>query len=352
MVMAATGGTGGRQMRGVMLRRHGGPESLRLTDLPDPSPGPGQVLVRVKAIGLNYAEVLSRKGLYGWAPKRPYVPGMEAFGEIAAAGPGVERREGEPVIVGTQHGAYAELIVVDQAQALPAVGEWSDEENAAFAVNYMTAWVALHRMARLRPDDTVLVQAAAGGVGTAAVQLARRFGCSVYGTASAADKLALLHELGIDGAINYGTTDFEAEVRRLTGGRGVDVVVEVVGGEVFRKSVRLLAPFGRILAVGFAGYNLKMWNPLSWYRTWRDVPKAGIVEMSERSFGIMASHLGYLLKSPELVRQAWDELTAFVAEHSIRPVVGHVMGLEDVAEAHRLMESRRSRGKIVLRVDG
>jgi len=338
-------------MRAVLLERHGGPGVLRATERPDPLPGTGQVLVRVDTVGLNFAEVLSRKGLYGWAPKLPYIPGMEAYGEIIGLGPGTERTVGEPVIIGSQYGAYAELMAVDQQQALPAMAGWSAEENAAFAVNYMTAWVALHRMARLRPDDTVLVQAAAGGVGTAAVQLARRFGCTVYGTAGADEKIVMLEELGIDGAVNYRTADFEAEIGRLTGGRGVDVVVEVVGGEVFRKSVRLLAPFGRILVVGFAGYNLRKWNPLSWYRTWRDVPKAGIVEMSERSFGIMASHLGYLLKDPELVRQAWAELTAFVAEHGIRPVVGHVMPFKEIAEAHRLMESRESRGKIVLTVE-
>lgn len=337
-------------MRAVVLQRHGGPSVLKVTELPDPTPGPGQVAVRVKTIGINFAEVLSRKGLYGWAPKMPYVPGMEAYGEIIAVGSGADRTIGEAVIIGAKHGAYAERMVVDEAQALPAIEGWSDEENAAFAVNYMTAWVALFNMARLRPDDTVLVQAAAGGVGTAAVQLAGRFGCTVYGTAGADDKVAMLEELGIDGAVNYRTTDFEAEIRRLTNGRGVDVVVEVVGGEVFRKSVRLLAPFGRILVVGFAGYELNKWNPLSWYRTWRDLPKAGIVQMSERSFGIMASHLGYLLQDADLVQATWEELTSFVTQHSIKPVVGHVMPFGEIAEAHRLMESRRSRGKIVLRV--
>ena len=338
-------------MQAVMLKRHGGPKVLHLTEIPDPTPGPGQVAVRVKTIGLNFAEVLSRKGLYGWAPKRPYVPGMEAFGEIVSLGPGAERTVGEKVIVGAKYGAYAEMMVVDQDQALPAMLGWSDEENAAFAVNYMTAWVALFKMARLRPEDTVLVQAAAGGVGTAAVQLAGRYGCTVYGTAGADDKVAMLKELGLAGAVNYRTMDFEEEIRRLTKDRGVDVVVEVVGGEVFRKSVRLLAPFGRILVVGYAGYDLKKWNPLSWYRAWRDLPRAGIVQMSEGSFGMMASHLGYLLPNADLVRAVWAELTSFVTEHGIRPVVGHVMPFGEIAEAHRLMESRRSRGKIVLRVN-
>jgi NADPH2:quinone reductase len=338
-------------MRAYLLSRHGLPSVLRLSEAPVPKPKAGEVRVRLRAIGLNFAEVLSRKGLYRWAPKLPYIPGMEGAGEIDALGEGVSgRRLGEPVIVGAQHGCYAEQVAVPAHQALPAMAEFTLHENAAFAVNYVTAWVSLMEMARLRPTDTVLVHAAAGGVGTAAVQLAKGFGCTVYGTAGAEGKLGLILRLGADAAINYRTTDFEAEIRRLTHGRGVDVVHEVVGGEVYRKSLRLLAPTGRLVVVGFAGLNLQRWNPLSWWRTWRDIPRATAGELAVRSIGVLATHVGYLMPERERLARIWEDLLWFVKRHRIRPVVGSVFPFERMADAHALMESRRSAGKIVVDV--
>ncbi|MBI4536971.1 MAG: zinc-binding dehydrogenase [candidate division NC10 bacterium] len=318
-----------------------------------PEPGSGEVRVRLRAIGVNFAEVLSRKGLYGWAPKRPYILGMEGAGEIEGLGPGVTgRRIGEAVIVGAQHGCYAQQVCVSAHQALPAMPDFTLDENAAFAVNYLTAWVSLMEMARLRPTDTVLVHAAAGGVGTAAVQLAKALGCTVYGTAGADGKLGLVKRLGADAAVNYRTTDFETEVRRLTNGQGVDVVLETVGGEVYRKSLRLLAPTGRLVVTGFASLNLQKWNPLSWWRTWRAIPRAKVGEMAERSVGVLATHLGYLLPERERLAGIWGELVWFVKRHHIRPVVGSAFPFERMADAHALMESRRSTGKIVVEVGG
>jgi NADPH2:quinone reductase len=338
-------------MKAILLTRHGPPSVLRVSEVSTPSPREGEVRVRLQRIGVNYAEVLSRKGLYGWAPKRPYILGMEGFGEVDALGPGVEgRRIGEQVIVGAQHGCYAEQVCVPAHQALPAVLGFTAEENAAFAVNYVTAWVSLFEMARLRPTDVVLVQAAAGGVGTAAVQLAKRLGCTVYGTAGADDKLELLLRLGADAAVNYRTTDFEAEVRRLTEGRGVDVVLELVGGEVYRKSLRVLAPMGRLVVAGFASLDLRRWNPFSWWRTWRDIPRTDIRDMAPRSYGVLATHVGYLLSERTRMASLWADLVGFVRRHGIRPVVGSVFGFDRMAEAHALLESRRSLGKIVVEV--
>lgn len=338
-------------MRAVVLSRHGAPRVLALSEVPTPAPEGDQVRVRVRTIGINYAEVLSRKGLYGWAPPLPYVPGMEAYGEIDAVGPAAgDRRVGEPVIVGAQRGCYAEQVCVPEHQARPAIASYSPVENAAFAVNYVTAWVSLFEMARLRPTDRVLVQAAAGGVGTAAVQLAKRFGCTVYGTAGSDGKVEALRGLGIDHAVNYRTRDFEQEVASLSGGRSVDVVLELVGGEVYRKSLRLLAPFGRIVVAGFASLDLDRWNPLSWWRTWRAVPRADIQEMALRSYGVMATHVGYLLEEQARMSTLWDELTAFVREHGIRPVVDSTYPFEDIAKAHERLESRGHVGKIVVQV--
>ncbi|HEX2081041.1 MAG TPA: zinc-binding dehydrogenase [Longimicrobium sp.] len=338
-------------MRAVVLERHGGPEVLRVREVPDPVPGAGEVRVRVEAIGVNYAEILSRKGLYGWAPPMPYTPGMEATGTIDALGAGVVGRAvGERVIVGAQHGAYADRIVVPERQALPAIPGFSTEENAAIAVNYLTAWVALTEMARLRPTDRVLVTAAAGGVGTAAVQIATRFGCATVGLAGSDAKLEAIRALGAEAAVNYRRPGFEARLREAAGPGRFDVVVEVVGGEVFRAVWPVLAPFGRVVVAGFASLALQKWNPLSWLRTWRDLPKADVRSLAPASAGIMATHVGYLLDDPPRLARVWGELMGFIAAHGIRPVVGATFSFDRMAGAHRLMESRRSVGKIVVRV--
>jgi NADPH2:quinone reductase len=338
-------------MKAIVLDRHGGPEVLRVREIPDPAPGAGQVRVRVEAIGVNYAEVLSRKGLYGWAPAMPYTPGMEAAGTIDALGAGVEGRAiGQRVIVGAQYGAYAEKVVVPERQALPAIPGFSTDENAAIAVNYLTAWVALVEMARLRPTDRVLVTAAAGGVGTAAVQIATRFGCATAGMAGSDAKLDGIRALGAEAAVNYRRAGFEARLREAAGPDGFDVVLEVVGGEVFRAVWPVLAPFGRVVVAGFASLALQRWNPLSWLRTWRDLPRADIRSLAPASAGLMATHIGYLLDDPPRLARVWGELMAFVAAHGIRPVVGAAFRFDDMAGAHRLMESRESVGKIVVRM--
>ncbi|MDP2956677.1 MAG: NADPH:quinone oxidoreductase family protein [Longimicrobiales bacterium] len=338
-------------MRAVLLHRHGGPGVLRVTEVPDPVPGEGQVLVRVEAAGLNYAEVLSRKGLYGWAPKRPYVPGMEAAGRIEAAGPGVDpSRVGERVVVGAQHGAYAEFMAVRAAQALPAPEGWSVEEHAAFVVNWATAWVGLIEMGRLRPSDRVLVSPAGGGVGTAAVQIASRFGCDVLALAGSEAKLERVRALGASSTLNYRAAGWRGRLADLARERGVDVALEMVGGDVFRGVLDTLAPFGRVVVAGYADLDYTLWNPLSWWRAWRGMPRMGLDRMLKRSNGILSTHLGYLLADPAMMNRLWLDLTAFVAKHGIRPQVGHVLPFAEVAEAHRLMESRESYGKIVLRM--
>ncbi|HEU4558651.1 MAG TPA: zinc-binding dehydrogenase [Longimicrobium sp.] len=338
-------------MRAIVLDQHGGPGVLRVREAPDPVPGAGEVRVRVEAIGVNYAEILSRKGMYGWAPPMPYTLGMEATGTIDMLGPGVEGRAiGERVIVGAQHGAYAEKIVVAERQALPAVPGFSTEENAAIAVNYLTAWVALMEMARLRPTDRVLVTAAAGGVGTAAVQIATRFGCATVGLAGSDEKLAQIRALGAESAANYRRADFQERLGDAAGAERFDVVLEVVGGEVFRAVWPVLAPFGRVVVAGFASLSLQKWNPLSWLRTWRDLPRADVRTLAPASAGLMATHIGYLLDDPPRLTRIWGELMAFVGAHGIRPVVGATFSFDDMSEAHRLMESRRSVGKIVVRV--
>jgi NADPH:quinone reductase-like Zn-dependent oxidoreductase len=205
-------------------------------------------------------------------------------------------------------------------------------------------------MARLRPKDRVLVTAAAGGVGTAAVQIATRFGCATVGMAGSDAKLDAIRALGAESAMNYRRADFPERLHEAAGARRFDVVLEVVGGDVFRAVWPVLAPFGRVVAAGFAGLALQRWNPLSWLRTWRDLPKADIRSLAPASHGLLATHIGYLLADPPLLARVWEELEAFIVAHGIRPVVNSTFPFEQMADAHRLMESRRSVGKVVVRV--
>lgn len=338
-------------MRAWMLKRAGGPDVLELTEVETPEPGPGEVAVRVQAIGINYAEVLSRKGLYGWAPSRPYVPGMEAAGVVERVGEGVdERRLGEAVLCGMKHGAYAERVVVPVNRALPGLPGFSVEENAAFGVNFLTAWVSLVEMARLRSSDRVGITAAAGGVGTAAVQLAVAHGCRVVGMAGSDDKLERVRRLGAAATVNYRRDDFETRLEEACEDGRLDVVLEVVGGDVFRTCLARLDNFGRVVVAGYAGLDYSWWNPWSWWTAWRDAPRLDIQDAAEASIGLLATHIGYLLPDEARLLAIWDALTDFTLEHGLRPVVGRSYAFEELPEAHRFMESRRSVGKLVVRV--
>ena len=273
------------------------------------------------------------------------------YGTIEAIGDSVSARAiGDRVIIGTQYGCYAEKFVGHWQATAPAIKQFTPEENAAFFVNFSTAWVGLFEMAKLIAGESVLIQAAAGGVGTAAVQMAKALGCTVYGTVSNLEKEKLLQNLGIDHAINYLDEDFEDLVKKLTDGQGVDVVQEMVGGDVFKKSVRVLKPLGRIIVMGYASMDLKKWNPISWYKTWKGVPKANLMDMSKRVYSMMAFHLGYLMKDEVIMDRVIKGLSEFVIKHNLRPVVGQTFSFDEIPKAHELMESRKSMGKIVITV--
>lgn len=335
-------------MKAIVLRKNGGPGVLTMEEVRKPRPGKGEVGVSVRFAGINYAEILSRKGIYGWAPKKPYIPGMECSGVIAETGEGVdESRVGEKVMVGAKSGSYAERIVVPEANAVPMIDGYRFEEAASFLVNYMTAWVALFRMARAAEGEKVLITAAAGGVGTAAVQIAARAGCEVYGMAGSAEKLELIRSLGALSAFNYRDPECFKNLIAVTG--GVDVVIEMVGGDIFRRSMDALNPFGRVVVTGFASLDLDKWNPVSWLRTWRDIPRADVGLLATRSLSVMSSHLGYLLeREPDMMTQLCGELREFVTAHGIKPVVSRVFGLAEAGRAHEYIESRKSSGKVLL----
>lgn len=336
-------------MKAYKLSKVGAPDVLRIHNVTNPAPKSKEVKIRVCRIGINYAEVLSRRGQYSWAPKRPYIPGMEAFGEVVELGELVsEVKIGDRVIVGSQYGAYAEYMIAPEHLVFPAVAAYSENENAAYLVNYMTAWVALMKLGRIAANDNVLIQAAAGGVGSAAVQIAKAIGCEVFGTASEENKLEFLRTLGTDHPINYKKEDFSEYIKQK--GEGIDLVLEVVGGEVFKKSIELLNPFGRLVVAGYASIPLIKWNPLTYWPAWRDAPKVNVRAMAQGSYGIHATHIGYLTDNPEIARNEWAAMEKFCVSNEIKPIVGHTFSFDQIPEAHALIESRKSMGKVVIEV--
>jgi NADPH2:quinone reductase len=186
-------------------------------------------------------------------------------------------------------------------------------------------------------------------VGTAAVQLASRFGCTVFAMAGSAEKLERARELGAAAGVNYRQPGFQRALREVTGQEGVDVVLELVSGDVFHSVWPVLAPFGRVVVAGFASLALQRWNPLSWWRTWRALPRRSLLPLARGSHGLLATHLGYLLADPPRLLHVWDALTAFATRHGIRPVIGATLPFHRLPEAHRLLESRGTIGKIVVR---
>ena len=338
-------------MKAYLLDKTGDSKVLRVRDVPTPEIEEShQVLVKVHYIGVNYAEVLSRKGQYSWAPPRPYVPGMECYGEVIEVGSGVTRvRVGDHVIVGGQYGSYGEVMRASAHLVFPAFEAFTPAENAAYVVNFMTAWIALMRQGRIQAGEKVLIHAAAGGVGTAAVQIAKAQGAIVIGTVGSDEKAALVRSLGADEVINYRANDFYAAIREKY--QNVDAVLEVVGGEVFRKSVELLSPFGRICVAGYASIPLNKWNPLTYWKTWKDAPKVGVMQMAKDSLGIFATHIGYLTQNESLTTELFQELKAFTEMYGLKPVVGKEYRFSELPEAHAFMQSRKSVGKIVIKVD-
>lgn len=337
-------------MKAVVLSKTGGPEVLGVSDVPEPVPGEGEVLVKNEFIGINYAEILSRKGLYSWAVERPYIPGMESSGVVEKVGKKVDTQlVGKRVVVGAKYGTYAEKVSVPYSQTVPCPPSFSMEESAAYIVNFLTAWVLLFKMARINSEDKVLVTAAAGGVGTAAVKLAEALGCEVYGMAGSGVKFEYIRSNGAIDVFSYSDDKSFRDLIAVSG--GIDVVIELVGGDVFRKSVQCLNPFGRVCVGGFASLDLNKLNPFSWIKTWMDIPRVDIGRLSKNSIGVMSCHVGYLLdRNPEMLMDIYNEMTGYITKNSIKPFVCRVFSLDECAEAHRFIESRKSCGKVLLKL--
>jgi NADPH:quinone reductase-like Zn-dependent oxidoreductase len=341
-------------MRAVVLTGTGGPEVLKVQERPDPAVGPGQVRIAARAAGINFADTMARVGLYPDAPKPPCVLGYEVAGEVEAVGEGVsDWRVGDRVVAGTRFGGQAELVSVDAAQVLPLPDRLSFEQGAAFPVNYGTAYAALILMGGMRQGDRVLIHAAGGGVGISATQIARNAGAEIFGTASPGKHEAIRAQ-GVDHVIDYRSRDFEAEVRRITNGEGVDLIIDALGPTSFRKDYRLLRAGGRLVMYGLSESTnaggrdlpatlkslLKM--PLATMPWWKSL---SMMNENKGVFGL--NMLSWWDREGNLDRLT-EPLMADLEAGRLEPVVAEAFPFERAGEAHEFIAQRRNVGKVVL----
>jgi synaptic vesicle membrane protein VAT-1 len=341
-------------MRAVVIPRHGGPEVLEVRDMPVPSPGSGEVRIVTGAAGLNFAELSARQGLYPDAPAPPVVVGCEVAGTIDAVGEHVAGLSvGDRVWGICRHGGHAERVCTRAALVRPMPPSLDFVGAAALPVAYATAILLVHELARVRPGERVLVHMAAGGVGLAAVRLLRSIPeVTIFGTASSS-KHERLRERGVDQPIDYRTTDFEAEVQRLTEGRGVHAILDPMGGSHWRKNYRLLAPFGRLIMFGMANATRPGTRNLARV-AWQVVqsPRWSPMRLMSDNRAVMGLNLGRLFDEGAIVENGLDTLRRLIDEGVATPDVDRVFPFSRAADAHRFIESRRNFGKVVLVPDG
>ncbi|MFB6142042.1 MAG: zinc-binding alcohol dehydrogenase family protein [Halorientalis sp.] len=321
-------------MRVAAVTAFGDSEVLDVQERDRPDPGPGEARIEVRAAGVNFADIMQRRGHYQGGPEPPYVPGMEVAGVVDAVGEGVGRDVGDEVMGFVEEGGYAEYATANAAGLFDLPEGMSFAEGAGFPVQFLTAHNCLFEWGDLTEDERVLIHAAAGGVGTAAVQLASGAGAEVFGTASTEEKLALAERLGCDHPIQYTETDFVEVVNDTTDGDGVDLVLDGIGGETSAESLDALAHFGRMVSFGAAS------------------GRPGEVNTADLLFAnqtVIGYHLGQAMyRDPGRVFAAVPELTEQLESGALEVVVGHEFDLEEAAEAHQFIEDRKSSGKVVL----
>lgn len=333
-------------MKQVVITRYGPPEVLTVRETAEPHAGPGEVRIRVKAAGINFSDLLARQGLYPDAPKPPMVMGYEVAGVIDEAGHGAVQRGGDRVIGLTRFGGQSELVVVPSGRAVPLPDGWSFEEGAGLPVTYLTAHHMLVRVAAARPGETVLVHAAAGGVGLAVADLGRILGLRIIGLASAG-KHEVLRQCGVEPLDARDPRWWDA-VRRVAP-RGVDVVLDAVGGDSWRRGYALLAPAGRLICFGVsdfvrgAGRNLLRvaWHVIRF-------PRFGPLGLMNHNRSVAGVNLGHLWDVQDQMLPQLDALLGYARAGSIRPRVDRAFPFSMAADAHRFIHERRNIGKVVL----
>lgn len=321
-------------MKAIVFDRVGGPEVLTLTDVPKPQVRSGGVLIKSHAIGVNFADTRFRQGQYAVPAKPPDTPGMEAAGVIEAVGEGVTNlRPGMRVAAFTSK-AYAEYCLSPAFMVVPLPDAVSFNDGATFLIQVLTAYHLLHTVDSIGPGRTVLVHSAGGGVGLAALQLAKAAGARVFGTVSSDDKIELAKSTGADAIINYSRDKFADEVLRLTDGRGVDLILDAVGKPTFEEGLRCLAPFGHLALYGRSGGAT---DPLN------------VAALSPKSLKVSGFSLPTITRNfPDLTRASAERCFALLREGKLKLHIGKIFPLAEAAEAHRYLESRQSTGKLLL----
>ncbi len=321
-------------MKAIVFAETGGPEKLTVSDVPKPDVRPGMVLIKVHAIGVNFADTRFRQGTYVVKPKLPDTPGMEAAGVIEAVGDGATGLAPGTRVAAFTVKSYAEYCQAPASMVIPLPDFVSFVDGAAFPIQVMTAYHMLHTADSTTPGRTVLVHSAAGGVGLAAVQLAKVAGARVFGTVSSDAKAQLVKDHGADAVINYATEKFADEVLRLTDGRGVDLILDAVGKPTFEEGLRCLAPFGHLILYGRAGGPT---DPLN---------VATLSAKSQKVSGFMVPTV--TRNFPDKTRESAERCFALMREGRLKLHIGKTFPLAEAAEAHRYLESRQSTGKLIL----
>jgi len=336
-------------MRQIVTTRNGGIEVLQVQEAPDPQPGPEEVVVAVKAAGLNFADILARQGLYPDGPKKPCVMGYEVSGVVESVGGKVDQSiVGLPVVAMTRFGGQAEKVVVAERQLFEKPESLSFEQAAAIPVNYLTAYALLVAMGGLRKGESVLIHNAGGGVGLAALDIAKKIGATTYGTASPS-KHEFLRARGLDHAIDYRTQDWLPILKELTNGRGVELVIDPIGGAHWKKSYAALRHTGRL---GMFGVSVASANGLSgklkMVKAALQMPRFHPLGLLNKNRGVFGLNLGHMWHEPEKIMEWVAALMAGVEAGWIRPHVDRVFPFSEAGAAHAYMEARKNIGKVVL----
>lgn len=340
-------------MQHVVIPRYGPPEVLEVREAPTPAPGSNEVRVSVRAAGVNFADVMARVGLYPDAPKLPLVPGYEVAGVVDAIGADVTHvHEGDRVLALTRFNGYATSAIVAAGFVFRTPSGLSDVEAAALPVNYLTAFLALYRLANVSAGETVLILGAGGGVGIAATQLARLRQAVVIGAASAS-KHAAIRSCGVNFTIDYRSQNVFEEVRQITNGMGANVVLDPIGGKSFAESYRLLAPLGRLVLYGVS--SVAPGERRNWWRAARAMfamPRFKPLSLMNHNRGVFGLNLAHLWNEGRQLELVIQELFTKIEAGRLRPVIAKTFPLEQAADAHRLIHSRGNIGKVVLTTGG